>query len=136
MIGSRATPRCISNSGVADRIEWRSIEGDVLASGTSLSYLELVLDPVNDSLSVHGSEFTCFITRDEGMVDETVFNQTLSVTVRGTHLVQMLATILISICNSSLSESHFSGYQSIRKYSGRVRVHLDMYSIRDYCWLH
>ena len=94
MIGSRATPRCISDSGVADRIEWRSSEGDVLVSGTSLSHLELVLDPVNDSLSVHGSEFTCFITRDKGTVDETVFNQTLSVTVRGIHLVQMSATCI------------------------------------------
>ena len=36
MIGNPATPRCISDSGVADRIEWRSSEGDVLASGTSV----------------------------------------------------------------------------------------------------
>ncbi len=81
MIGSRATPRCTSDSGVADRIKWRSSEGDVLASGTSLSYLELVLDPVNDSLLILGSEFTCFITRDEGMV---VFNKTLQITGSGT----------------------------------------------------
>ncbi len=81
IIGSRATVTCTSDSGVVDRIEWRSSEGDVLASGTSLSYLELVLDPVNDSLSVHGSEFTCFITRDEGMV---VFNKTFQITVSGT----------------------------------------------------
>ena len=85
MIGSRATPRCISDSGEADRIEWRSSEGDVLVSGTSLSSLELVLDPVNDSLSVHGAEFTCFITRDEDGANETVSNQTLPVTVRGMH---------------------------------------------------
>ncbi len=83
IIGSRATPRCISNFGVADRIEWRSSEGDVLVSGTSISYLELVLDPVNDSLSVHGAEFTCFIIRDEGMANETVSNQKLPVTVIG-----------------------------------------------------
>ena len=70
---------------MADRIEWRSSEGVVLVSGMSLSYLELVLDPVNDSLSVHGSEFTCLITRDEGTDNETVSNQTLPVTVRGIH---------------------------------------------------
>ena len=86
IIGSRATATCTSDSGVADRIEWRSNEGDVLDSGTSLSDLVLVLDPVNDSLSVHGSEFTCVITRDEGLANETVSNQTLPVTVRGMYV--------------------------------------------------
>ncbi len=95
IIGSRATVTCTSDSGVVDRIEWRSSEGDVLVSGTSLSYLELVLDPVNDSLLIHGSVFTCFITRDEGKADETVFNKTFPVTVSGTSYVYLVMLIIL-----------------------------------------
>ena len=57
--------------------------GTVVARATSVQHLMLVLDPVNDSLSLHGSDFTCHITRDEGTPNETVSNQTLPITVEG-----------------------------------------------------
>ena len=57
--------------------------GTVVASATSVQQLMLVFDPVNDSLSLHDSDFTCLITRDEGTPNETVSNQTLPITVEG-----------------------------------------------------
>ena len=80
-VGSRAVVTCSSDTGVADRIEWVSGAGLVLVSGTSVRELELPFNPVNDSL--HGSEVTCSVTRDEGSTNQTVFSQTLSISVRG-----------------------------------------------------
>ena len=82
-VGSRSEAVCSSDFGVVDMIEWVSGRGTVVASATSVQHLMLVLDPVNDSFSLHGSDFTCFITRDEGTPNETVSNQTLPITVKG-----------------------------------------------------
>ena len=76
VVGSRAVVTCSSDSGVVDRIEWVSREGEVLASGTSIQQLMYVVDPVWDNL--HGSEFICNVTRNQ-----VVFNQTLPLTLRG-----------------------------------------------------
>ena len=77
-IGQDATLTCTNDAGVADLIEWRSSDGTVLNSSTSVSMLELRFTPVNDSLSLHGMEFTCYVTRTTG-----TFNQTLSIAVDG-----------------------------------------------------
>ena len=77
VVGSRAVVTCSSDSGVVDRIEWVSKEGEVLlVSGTSIQQLMYVVDPVRDNL--HGSEFICSVTRNL-----MVFNQILPLTVRG-----------------------------------------------------
>ena len=76
VVGSRAVVTCSSGSGVVDRIEWVSREGEVLASGTSIQQLMYVVEPVRDNL--HRSEFMCIVTRNQ-----MVFNQTLPLTVRG-----------------------------------------------------
>ena len=75
-MGSHAVVTCSSDSGVVDRIEWVSREGEVLVSGTSIQQLMYVVDPVRDDL--HGSEFMCSVTRNR-----IVFNQTLPLIVRG-----------------------------------------------------
>ena len=80
-VGSPAVVTCSSDSGVADRIEWRSGEGQVLVTSNSVQQLDLTFAPVNDS--IHGSNITCFVTRDEGRANQTVSNQTLFVSVRG-----------------------------------------------------
>ena len=77
-VGQNAVLTCSSDSGVEDRIQWVSRDGVVLASGTSVQQLQFMLRPVNDSLSVHSSNYTCSVTRDEG---QTIINQTLPVTV-------------------------------------------------------
>ena len=84
-VGSRSEAVCSSDSGVVDRIEWLSGEGTVAASDKSVQHLMLVFDPVNDSLSLRNSDFTCLITRDEGTPVETVSNQTLPITVEGSN---------------------------------------------------
>ena len=81
VVGSAATVTCSSDSGNADRIEWRSREGQVLVSGVSVQQLDLILNPVSDSL--HDSNITCFVTRDEGRAYQAVSNQTLPIFVRG-----------------------------------------------------
>ena len=84
VVGSAAVVTCSSDSGTADRIEWRSREGQVLVSGDSVQQIDLVFNTVNDSL--HGSNITCFVTRDEGSrANHTVSNQTLPISVRGTY---------------------------------------------------
>ena len=77
-MGKNATLTCTNDAGVADLIEWRSSDGTVLSSATSVNMLELLLTPVNDSLSIHGVDFTCHVTRNT-----TTFTQSLSVTVMG-----------------------------------------------------
>ena len=78
VVGSAAIVTCSSDLGTADRIEWRSREGRVLVSRDSVQQIDLVFDPVSDSL--HDSNITCFVTRD---VNQTVSNQTLPISVRG-----------------------------------------------------
>ena len=75
-MGSRVVVNCSSISGVVDRIEWVSREGEVLTFQTSVQQLMLVVDPVRDNL--HGSEFICMVTRNQ-----TIFNRTLPLTVIG-----------------------------------------------------
>ena len=82
-MGNHATATCSSDSGVVERIEWHNNEGGLLASATSVQNLTLALDPVNDSLEVHGSEFICFITRNDEFFNGTLSNQTLLITVTG-----------------------------------------------------
>ena len=78
-VGENATLTCTNDVGVvAPLIEWRSSDGTVLARATLVNMLELLLSPVNDSLSVHGAVFTCHVTRNS-----TMFTQSLSVTVIG-----------------------------------------------------
>ena len=83
VVGSAAVVTCSSDLGTADRIEWRSREGQVLVSEDSVQQIDLVFNTVNDSL--HGSNITCFVTRDEGRANHTVSNQTLLISVRGTY---------------------------------------------------
>ena len=81
-VGENATLTCTNDVGVADLIEWRSSDGTVLARVASTNMSELLLSPVNDSLSVHGAVFTCNVTRNS-----TMFTQNLSVTVIGESLM-------------------------------------------------
>ena len=81
VVGSSVTVTCSSDSVNTDRIEWRSREDQVLDSGVSVQQIDLVFNPVNDSL--HDSNITCLVTRDEGRANQTVSNQTLSISVRG-----------------------------------------------------
>ena len=83
-VGGRSVVTCSSDSGVADRMQWLSGAGLVLATDTSIQQLDLTFDPVNDSL--HGSEVTCSVTRDEGRPSQTVSTQTLPISVRGGHV--------------------------------------------------
>ena len=78
-MGENATLTCTNDVAVvADHIEWRYIDGTVLARAASVNMLEFLLSPVNDSLSVHGAVFTCHVTRNN-----TMFTQNLSVTAIG-----------------------------------------------------
>ena len=93
-LGQNAELTCSSDTAV-DRIEWVSSDGVVLASNISVQQLNFMLRPVNDSLSVHTSSFTCSVTRDKGTLNQTISNQTLQVTVA-------------SMCTSLLT--HFDAY--------------------------
>ena len=81
MVGQDAVLTCSSDTGVIDRIQWVSRDGMVLASDTSVQQLQFMLRPVNDSLSIHTSNFTCYVTKDEGGLNQTISNKTLPVTV-------------------------------------------------------
>ena len=80
-VGQNAVLTCTSDTGVADLIEWVTKDGVVLASDTAMEELQLVLSPVNDSLSVHMADFICIVTRNSFI--PTTSNQTLPVTVIG-----------------------------------------------------
>ena len=80
-VGQSAVLTCTSDTGAAGRIEWVTKDGVVLASDTAVEELQLMLSPVNDSLSVHMANFICFVTRNN--LDPTTSNQTLPVTVVG-----------------------------------------------------
>ena len=78
-VGQNATLTCTNDDvALADFIEWRSSDGTVLDSDTSVNMLELLLAPVNDSLSIQGVELTCHVTRNSN-----VFTQSLPITVIG-----------------------------------------------------
>ena len=76
IVGSRATVTCSSDSGVVDRIEWVSGAGQVVASAVSVQTLDLVLDPVQDTLQ--GSEVTCIVTRGTEMASQTLSSITVT----------------------------------------------------------
>ena len=97
MLGQDAVLTCSSDTGVVDRIQWVSRDAVVLANDTSVQQLQLMLRPVNDSLSVHTSSFTCSVTRDEGRLNQTISNQTLPVTVVSTGLFSLLHTYMCSL---------------------------------------
>ena len=84
-MGENATLTCTKDVGMADLIEWRSSYGTILARSASTNMSELLLAPVNDSLSVHGAVFTCHVTRNN-----TMFTQNLSVTVIGELTIVLL----------------------------------------------
>ena len=81
VVGSVATVMCSSDDGVADRIEIVSEDGQLMVSEMSVQTLTLTVDPVMDTL--HNSDITCTVTRDMGTVNETVSNQTITITVDG-----------------------------------------------------
>ena len=95
-VGQNAVLTCSSDSGVANRIEWVSRDGVVLASDTSVQQLQLMLMPVNDSLSVHTSNFTCSVIKDEGRLNQTISNKTLPVAVISTGLFSLFHTYMCS----------------------------------------
>ena len=80
LVGQTAVLTCTISSGVVDNIRWVSQEGVELASNAAVDELQLVLSPVNDSLSVHMAKFTCIVTRS--YMNPTTFNQTLPVKVK------------------------------------------------------
>ena len=75
-VGEAATLTCTNEIGQASLMEWQSEDGTVLASATSSNMLDLIIDPVNDSLTER--EFICYVTRNGN-----IFNQSLSITVSG-----------------------------------------------------
>lgn len=74
IVGSRAVLSCTSDSRVTDKIEWLTEEEEVVVSADSVQELQLVFNPVNDSL--HGSEFTCMVT-----ISGKISNQTQAIAV-------------------------------------------------------
>ena len=94
MVGQDAVLTCSSDTGVVNCIQWVSRDGVVLASDTSVQQLQLMLKPVNDSLSVHTSNFTCSVTKDEGRRNQTISNKMLPVTVISTGLFSLSHTYM------------------------------------------
>ena len=110
MVGQNVVLTCSSDTGVVDRIQWVSRDGVVLASNTSVQQLQFMLRPVNDSLSVHTSFFTCSLTKDEGTLNQTISNQTQPVTVASRCLLIHLYFIhkhTHTLLQKILSNAHF-----------------------------
>ena len=78
-VGQPATLTCVNVPGMAELIEWRTRDGVVLSRATSVAMSEYYIPLVNDSVSLHDNEFTCYVTR----ANSGVFNQTLSLTLFG-----------------------------------------------------
>ncbi len=76
-VGRDETLTCVSELGMADRIEWTS-SGRVLASESSIDRLSLTFSPVNDTTDIHGNDFVCSVH-----LSQQTFNQTLPTTVTG-----------------------------------------------------
>ena len=76
IFGMSATLTCTSDAP-ATKIEWLDSEERVVARVTSMNWLDLIFNPVNDS--IHNSVYTCRVTRGEEMVAE----QTITVDVTG-----------------------------------------------------
>ena len=72
-VGENATLTCTNDASLAYLLEWRSVDGTVLARATLVNMLELLLAPVNDSLSVQGTVFTCHVTRNSTMFTQNAF---------------------------------------------------------------
>ena len=76
-VGQDESLICLSDTGVAERMEWSDNE-TILASATSVSRLVLSFTPVNDSRAIHQQDFTCSVLKSG-----KVFSQTLPVSVEG-----------------------------------------------------
>ena len=66
-VGENAVITC--SSVIQASLEWLDNEGRVVASVSSQKQLELMFNPVNDSL--HNTQYTCRVTR-EGVVERRV----------------------------------------------------------------
>lgn len=79
VIGSRTFSTCGSNldESYIDLIWWSDLNGTVLANSTSGNQLELVFDPVNDSLTLQGAEFICSVSAG-GRVENQSFQVVLA----------------------------------------------------------
>ena len=78
LVGEATNLTCTNEVGQASLMEWQSEDGTVLASATSSNMLDLMFDPVNDSLTIHGRQFICYVTRNGN-----IFNQSFGVPVSG-----------------------------------------------------
>ncbi len=78
-MGQPATLTCVNVPGVAELIEWRTRYEAVLSRDISAMISEYYIPLVNDSVSLHDNEFTCYVTR----ANSGMFNQTLSLSVFG-----------------------------------------------------
>ena len=94
MVGQDAVLTCYSNTGVVDRIEWVSRDGVVLDGDTLVQKLQLMLMPVNDSLSVLTSNFSWSVTKDEERLNQTISRERLPVTVISTGLFSLFHTYM------------------------------------------
>ena len=78
VVGEATNLTCTNKVGQASIMEWQSEDGTVLASATLSNILDLMFAPVNDSLTIHGRQFICQVTRNG-----TIFNQSFGVPVSG-----------------------------------------------------
>ena len=126
-VGQDAVLTCSSDTGVVDRIQWVSRDGVVLASDTSVQQLQLMLRPVNDSLSVHTSYFTCSVTKYEGRLNQTISNQTLSVTVISTGLFSLFHTYMclqaITYPQQVLGDMHLQPSHPTQPHTSKIISH-------------
>ena len=78
VVGEATNLTCTNEVGQASLMEWQSEDGTVLARVTSSNMLDLMFNPVNDSLTIHGRRFTCHVTRNGNII-----NQSFSFSVSG-----------------------------------------------------
>ena len=92
VVGAFGMVMCSSDDGVADRIEITSSVKQLMVSEMFVPTATLIINLVTDSL--HNSDITCTVTRDMGMANETVSNQTITITVEGMwhNLTSMITT--------------------------------------------
>ena len=64
-----ATLTCTSDVS-ANQIEWLDSERRVVARVTSMDQLDLIFNPVNDS--IHNSVYTCRVTRGEEIAEQNI----------------------------------------------------------------
>ena len=69
IVGMSATLTCTSDVS-ANQIEWLDSERRVVARVTSMDQLDLIFNPVNDS--IHNSVYTCRVTRGEEIAEQNI----------------------------------------------------------------